>query len=128
MRKGIRRFLCAAMVLLLCAACGDGKPESNHTTDYSGTYTDKQGTDEVYSMLELRSNGDGGYTVSVSLYRLASLEGAADGGLHFVSDVSSQPAVEGDISINGGEAELTVTKSDFPGIDVGMVYRFPDGE
>jgi hypothetical protein len=62
MRKGIRRFLCAAMVLLLCAACGDGKPESNHTTDYSGTYTDKQGTDEVYSMLELRSNGDGGYS------------------------------------------------------------------
>jgi hypothetical protein len=45
-----------------------------------------------------------------------------------VSDVSSQPAVEGDISINGGEAELTVTKSDFPGMDVGMVYRFPDGE
>ena len=94
----------------------------------SGTYADRQGTEKVYSDLTLSRKDDGTYSVSMGLYKLAALEGTAeyeDGTLHFVC---SAPPVEGDISVEGGEAVFTVTASDFPHLPVGEVYRFADGE
>ena len=128
MRKFCGRIGCLVLILLLCAACGKVMPDSNQPTDYSGTYTDTQGTGEVYSSLELRKDGDGGYSVLMSLYRLALLEGTADGELHFVSGSSTQPAVEADIVIDGDGAEVSITKSEFPGISAGTVFQFPDGK
>lgn len=57
MKKIIRRIFCAGLARILCAACGEKSPEGNQTEDYSGTYTGKRGTDEVYSALEPRSAG-----------------------------------------------------------------------
>lgn len=117
--------------MLLCTACSGKEPQSNVTADYSGRYTDKQGTAEIYSELELRRNEDGAYSASISLYRLMLLEGTAEemnGTLHFTSDAASGPAVEGDIAVNGETAEITITGSDTDLIAVGTVYRFPDGK
>ena len=117
-------LLCAA---LLCAACGEKKPDE--PVDRSGRYTDKQGTDQVYSELELSRNDGGGYTVTLGIYRVTTLEGTAaeeDGVLHFAA--SSGPAVEGDIVVSGETAEVTITASDFSDMPVGSIYQFLDGE
>ena len=110
-------------VSLLCSSCGGGT-----TPDLSGTYTDRQGTAEIYSELDLEQTGEGVYSFSLSLYRLALLEGTAeyqDGILHFVSE---QPRfVEGDITVSGSEASVTITESELPEITPDHVFRFPDG-
>ena len=36
--------------------------------------------------------------------------------------------VAGEIAVDGGTAEVTVSESDFPEIAAGTVYRFPDGK
>ena len=133
MKRNMGRKMGFLLLLLFAAclwtACGEkDTPESNQTGDYSGRYTDKQGTGDVYSELELRRNEDGTYAVTVGIYRVTTLEGTAAGALHFVSDAASGPAVEGTISIDGGKAEMTITASDFPEIPAGTVYQFPDGE
>lgn len=126
MKKGIPLIL-AILALVFVTACQAEKanPESNNPKDYSGTYTDKQGTDEIYSSLTLALTPDGNYAVEAALYRLTTLTGTADSALHFTSEA---PVVEGDITIDGEAAELTVTSSDFSYIAVGDVYRFPDGK
>lgn len=96
-------------------------------TDYSGKYTDKQGTSDIYSELELRRNGNA-YTVAIGIYRLTTLYGTADESLHFASDETAGPAVKGDITIDGDTAEITITESDFTYIEVGETFRFPDGK
>lgn len=139
MKRNMGRKLGFLLLLLFAAclwtACGEKEPpeaedtpESNQTVDYSGRYTDKQGTSDVYSELELRRNEDGTYAVTVGIYRVATLEGTADGALRFASDAAPGPAVEGTISIDGGKAEMTITASDFPEIPAGTAYQFPDGE
>lgn len=126
MRTRLGIFL--AVVMVLCTACGAKAPAAEK--DFSGRYTDKQGASEICSELDLRRDEDGGYTVSLSLYRLMALEGTAEeqgGVLHFVSDPSVGFTVEGDIVIDGETAEITITRSDTYLTEPGMVYRFPDG-
>lgn len=134
MKRGLSIVILLACVLL-CAACSEKEPsqkeptpESNQTQDYSGTYTDKQGTDEIYSSLTLRSNSDGTYAAEVGIYRVTTLEGTVDDALHFTSDTSNGPDVKGDIVIDGGIAEMTITESDFSELAAGTVVRFPDGK
>lgn len=139
-------MLCAA---LACCVCGakrtDGpEPPDNQTNaaeipappeepaesvlpDFSGSYTDRQGTAEVYSQLTLELREDGSYSAVMRLYRLALLEGTAeyrDGTLHFVCP---EPAVEADVTVSGQTAEAAVTASEFAYIEAGSIYRFPDG-
>lgn len=102
------------------------EPEASNgsTTDYSGQYTDKQGTAEAYSELELNLQNDGTYTFTMSIYRVTTLEGIAvyeNGALHFVCD---EPHVEGTIVISGSEAQVTITDSSFSEIQAGETYSF----
>lgn len=137
-RKGLSIFLVLASAIFLCTACGtkeppkeeNAAPESNKTEDYSGVYTDKQGTPDIYSELELRQNGDGTYAVTLGIYRLAEVTGTADSALHFVGDANTGLNVEGDITIDGDSAEITITQSDFPfpEIAAGTTLTFPDGK
>lgn len=103
----------------------------------AGVYTDTQGTDEVYSSLELCDRGDGTYDATISLYRLAALDGMAgprydrsDGMLYFTSEDQLVEAVIG----FGGDtstvdaAAVTITYSELPSLRVGDTFHFPDGE
>lgn len=96
--------------------------------DFSGVYTDTQGTDSVYSELELRLQADGTYTAVLGLYRITTLEGTAAydayGALCFTCD---DPAVKGIVTIDGETAEVTVMESEFSYIRPGDAFRFPDG-
>jgi len=118
-------------MMLLCTACGAKEPVTEEPADYSGRYTDKQGTTDVYSQLELSRNEDGTYAVDLSIYRTISMAGTAaevaDGKLHFDCCVPDLHA-SGDIVIDGEAAELTITESDTYLLEPGMVYHFPDGE
>nr|WP_326186081.1 hypothetical protein [uncultured Oscillibacter sp.] len=102
----------------------------------AGVYTDTQGTDEVYSSLELCDRGDGTYDATISLYRLATLDGMAgprydrsDGMLYFTSEDQLVEAVIG----FGGDtstvdaAAVTITYSEVPSLRVGDTFHFPDG-
>lgn len=99
--------------------------------DYSGCYRDMQGTDEVYSDLTLsrQEEGNGLYDASIGLYRLAFLEGIAqvqeDGTLLFVG---GPPKVQAVITIDGEQARVEFTVSEFEYIEPGYVYTFPDGK
>lgn len=102
----------------------------------AGVYTDTQGTDEVYSSLELCDRGDGTYDATISLYRLAALDGMAgprndrsDGMLYFTSEDQLVEAVinfSGDTSTVDAAA-VTITYSEVPSLQVGDTFRFPDG-
>ena len=118
------------LAILLCTACGTKEPPEKTPADYSGIYTDKQGTAEVYSALELNRNEDGTYAVDVSIYRLISMSGTAAeagaGKLYFECHVPDVH-VAGDIVIDGESAELTITESDTYLLEPGMVCQFLDG-
>lgn len=102
----------------------------------AGVYTDTQGTDEVYSSLELCDRGDGTYDATISLYRLMVLDGMAgprydrsDGMLYFTSEDQLVEAVigfSGDTS-TVDTAAVTITYSELSNIQVGDTFRFPDG-
>lgn len=102
----------------------------------AGVYTDTQGTDETYSSLALCDRGDGTYDATISLYRLAVLDGMAaprydrgDGMLYFTSEDQLVEAVigfSGDTSAVDAAA-VTITYSELPNIQVGDTFRFPDG-
>lgn len=129
MKKGLRVLLLVCAVLL-CTACGAKEPPKSEPEDFSGRYTDKQGTPDIYSELVLNRNEDGSYTVELGIYRTTTLEGTAteeDGILRFASDAETGPAVAGDITVSGETAEIAITASDFPHVPVGTVYHFPDG-
>lgn len=113
---------------------GPDTPEDGGTEpgegDLSGLYTDKQGTEDIYSELELIQQGDGiTYDVSIGLYRLGLWEGVAqiqeDGTLHFVG---GPPDVKAVITIDGERAEVEITVSEFEYLHPGDVYTFPDGK
>ena len=106
-------------------------PEETEEIDYSGRYRDLQGTDEVYSELILSRQEEGGglYDASIGLYRLTTLEGIAqvqeDGTLFFVG---GPPKVQAVITIDGEQAAVEITVSEFEYIHPGDVYTFPDGK
>lgn len=99
----------------------------------AGTYTDTQGTDQVYSSLELRDLGDGTWDATLSLYRLTTLEGTAAPRyvrgaemLYFTSEDGLVEAVIGfcgDTSTTDAAA-VTVTYSEFAGLEVGDTFHF----
>ena len=96
--------------------------------DLSGIYTDTQGTDDVYSDLELRLQADGTYIAVLGIYRTATLRGTAAydgyGTLWFACD---DPAVKGAVTVDGETAEVIVMESAFSYMQPGDVFRFPDG-
>ena len=99
--------------------------------DYSGMYTDTQGTDSTYSVLILVKQEDGSYTFAMSLYRLTFIEGTAtrsEDVLHFVGIDSSGDPIEGEFAIWGESAEVTFTDSTWEHIKNGEVFTFPSGK
>lgn len=130
MRKAVRLTVSIVFVLILCVSCGRANPNSNHIEDYSGTYSDKQGTDVIYSSLELLAKEDGTYAVTLGIYRTAELEGTAaleePGKLHF-DCYAPDLSVSGEIIIDDGTATVAVTESNFAYIPAGTEYIFPDG-
>lgn len=100
-------------------------------TDYSGMYTDTQGTDSVYSELLLTKQEDGSYTFEMGLHRLTTIEGTATANgsvLHFVGDLGGEPLFEGDIVIEGESATATFTSSNWGLIESGEVFTFSSGK
>lgn len=99
--------------------------------DYSGMYTDTQGTDSVYSELLLTKQADGSYNFEMGLYRLTTISGTATANgnvLHFVGDLGGEPLFEGDIVIEGESATATFTSSNWGLIESGEVFTFPSGK
>lgn len=100
-------------------------------TDYSGIYTDTQGTDDIYSELEVKKQSDGSYLFSMGLYRLTTIEGTAkqNGNILYFNgtDASGNP-IEGYITITEEKAVATFTNSTWVYIKNGDVYEFPSGK
>lgn len=101
-------------------------PDSAADADYSGTYVDKQGTEDIYSQLSLVSLEDRTYSAAISLCRLAFLEGTAeiDGETLFFKDTIIQ--VSGKITLSEGGAIFAITESEFADIAPGAVFEFPE--
>lgn len=110
----------------------DAQPEeAEEVPDLSGWYRDMQGTDVIYSELILsrQEEGNGLYDASIGLYRLTTLEGIAqvqeDGTLFFIG---GPPKVQAVITIDGEQAAVEFTVSEFEYIEPGDVFTFPDGK
>ena len=91
--------------------------------DVSGIYTDKQGTDDVYSQLTLALQPDGIYAVEISVYRTTELEGTAVWEGDALRFTSEDPYVLADISVTGSQAEVMVI-TDAAGVLPGDIYSF----
>lgn len=94
---------------------------------YAGSYDDID-ADQVLSSLNVTDNGDGTYTVNMSIFRLSTFDGTAvDAGnntLHY-SDIDIE--LEGDIAFNlDGSAAFTATVSGWEYIAVGDQFNFTD--
>lgn len=99
--------------------------------DYSGMYTDTQGTDSIYSELILKKQEDGSYDFDMGLYRLTTISGTAtvNGNvLHFIGELGGETLFEGDIVIDGESAIATFTSSAWGLIESGEVFTFPSGK
>ncbi len=96
--------------------------------DFSGTYVDRQGTDSVFSELEIVPADNGTYAVTIGLYRITTLEGVAvsDGNKLLYEDNDFQ--IKGEIRIQGEEASLYITESDFEYISPGYSVVFSEME
>lgn len=100
-------------------------PEVSST---NGTFIDNQDTDDVYSSLITREEIDGENKVSISLYRLAQVDGTfvdkGNGELDFTSDEGN---VRGIIKIKGWDGAVFTVKEVTGGspLTVGEEFTFP---
>ena len=101
-------------------------PEASEDVTQTWSYVDRQGTEDIYSQLDLVSQGDGLYDVTISLYRLAALEGIAESDGNTLSFEDEAMKVKGVITIQKTGAVLTITESEFEAINQGDVFEFPE--
>ena len=96
------------------------------TVDFSGLYVDTQGTESVYSELELVAVDDRTYNATIGLYRLTTLEGTAkvEGNLLVFEDEEMQ--VKGEIFMVDEGVMFRATASEFEYILPGDVFEFPE--
>ena len=92
-------------------------------------FVDLQGTDSIYSELTLTETDVDAFTVTVSIYRLAELEGRAilqEDGSYSFEDKSL--GVSGIIHIYDADSNATfeVTKTEENLFTVGEIYEFPE--
>lgn len=107
------------------------KEESVAETDFSGLYTDMQGTDAVYSELILVKREDGDYNFAIGLYRLTTVAGKATqnkNNLHFVGSEGNENTIEGDIVISGESATVTFTDGTWPHTEYSDGCTFSSGK
>jgi len=100
-------------------------------TDYSGVYTDTQGTDDIYNELILVKREDGAYNFAIGLYRLTTIAGKATqngDNLHFVGSEGNENAIEGNIVISGESATVTFIDDTWPHIEYSDGCVFPSGK
>lgn len=105
--------------------------EINTEIDFSGVYTDAQGTDAVYSELILVKREDGNYNFAIGLYRLTTIAGKAtqnEDKLHFVGSEGNGNAIEGDIVISGESATVTFIDDTWSHIEYSDGCTFPSGK
>ncbi len=100
--------------------------EESEDVTQTWSYVDRQGTEDIYSQLDLVSQGDGLYDVTISLYRLAGLEGIAESDGNTLSFEDEAMKVKGVITIQKTGAVLTITESEFEAINQGNVFEFPE--
>lgn len=94
--------------------------------EFLGHYVDRQGTEDIYSELQLTMKSDGTYEAIVGLYRLTTLEGPVTmEGDVLVLEVPEM-GLRGEISVKDGQAFLTITDSSFEYINKGDVFTFPE--
>jgi len=89
-------------------------------------YVDRQGTDEIYSELQIKYLQEGKYFVTIGLYRLTTLEGEAlleDEALLFEDEMFG---VKGIIRVQGKETVFEVTESKFEYMKAGETFVFPE--
>lgn len=94
--------------------------------DHSGSYVDRQGTEDIFSELDLNLLRNGIYETTISLYRLTTLDGTAkiDGDKFIFEDTVTQ--IKGEITFPESGAVLTITESEFVYINPGEVFEFPE--
>lgn len=105
----------------------EGAVTTSEEDMYSGTYVDRQGTEDIYSELELRYLEEGVYEVFVGIFRVGASEGIArTEGEILLFEAEGEPLIRGEIRIQDSEAVLTITESDFSDIEAGQVFIFPE--
>jgi len=104
--------------------------------DYSCSYADMQGTDEIYSELTMELWEGCVYNVSIGLHRLALLEGIATEDMGAVSEeevaegltgfvfADEELGVKGIITLGDKGATFTITESAFEYLVPGEKYEF----
>lgn len=94
--------------------------------DYSGSYVDRQGTEDIYSDLDLTYLEDGLYQATIGIFRLAQLDGVAKVDGETLSFEDEVYKVKGIIIVQDNKAELTITESGFEYINPGDVFEFSE--
>ena len=92
-----------------------------------GMYVDNQGTDSVYSSLNVQQDWEGEDRIIIDLYRLCCLEGSfvddGNGELVFISDNGD---IKGIINVNGWDgASFEITETSNGLVSVGEIFYFP---
>jgi len=108
------------------------KEESEETAipqkkdDYSGSYVDRQGTENIYSDLDLTYLEDESYQATIGIFRLAQLDGVAKVDGETLSFEDEVYKVKGIILVQDNKAVLTITESGFEYINPGDVFEFSE--
>lgn len=94
--------------------------------DYSGSYVDRQGTEDIYNNLDLTYLEDESYQATIGIFRLAQLDGVAKVDGETLSFEDEVYKVKGIIIVQDNKAVLTITESGFEYINPGDVFEFPE--
>ena len=93
--------------------------------DYAGKYTD---ADSGETALEILNNGDGSYTLEISVYRLAFLDDGVGrltkNGLEFSATAPNGKELTGTITLTGDMATVTFTNSEWAAYSSVNEYRY----
>lgn len=122
-----RIFVLVTCIGLLLVAGGCGAAGNEEKDMYSGTYVDRQGTEDIFSELELRYLEEGMYEAFVGIFRVGASEGIARAeGEILLFEAEGEPLIRGEICIQDSEAVLTITESEFDYIQAGQVFIFSE--
>lgn len=122
-----RIFILTICIGLLMVAGGCGTAGNEEEDMYSGTYVDRQGTEDIFSELELRYLEEGVYEAHVGIFRVGASDGIARAeGEILLFEAEGEPLIRGEIRIQDSKAVLTITESEFSYIQAGEVFTFSE--
>ena len=92
-------------------------------------FVDRQGTDDIYSELNIEETDRNNYTVTIGIYRLVTFEGKAimqnDGTYEFEDNVLGVKGIIRVLDDSSG-ATFEITESDWALVNAGDVFEFPE--